>query len=201
MFNGGTREFFKWLFPQAHLNQSLRILIIANTGMVFVIGLFAPFYALFVQKIGGDIAFAGFSWAILSIIQGALILLFMKWELRVKEQELLIAFGYVLRGAVFVSYAFMQSMPQLILTQVVWGIAAAISTPAFDAVYSAHTTHDDSLVQWGGWEGVAAIATGVAALLGGIVIQVFGYTAVFLGMAVMSMLLGVFIWSRPRELL
>jgi len=195
------REFFKILFPQTRLNKSLRILITTNTLMVFVLGMFAPFYAVFVQKIGGDIAFIGISWAILSIVAGVLILLFSNWQLKIKEQELLIALGYFIRGIVFLSYAFMNSVSQLIFTQIVWGLGIAISAPAFDAVYGAHTTKEDSIVQWGQWEGVASITTGLAALVGGILIQMVGYFPVFISMAGLSILLGLYIWRLPRELL
>jgi len=184
-----------------HLNRSLRILITLNTGMTFVIGVFAPFYAVYVQKIGGDIAFAGLAWAVMQIVSGVLTIFFTRWSLRVKEQELLLAFGYLLRATVFLSYAFMTSMEQLIFTQVVWGIAAAIGVPAFDAVYSAHTTTNESIGQWGGWEGVAGIAAGVAALLGGFVIQAFGFQPMFLAMSVIAFLLAVYIWQLPREIL
>ena len=65
MHDWNARNIFKVFFPQTRLNRSLRILIITNTGIVFVVGLFAPFYAVFIQNIGGNIAFAGFSWALL----------------------------------------------------------------------------------------------------------------------------------------
>lgn len=192
---------FAFISPSAHLNRGLRILITTNSILVFIIGLFAPFYAVFVQQIGGSIAFAGLSWAIFSVVAGVLILLFSKWELRSKEPELLIALGYILRGAVFLSYAFMTNLTQLVATQVLWGIASALGTPAFDAVYAEHTNRKNSIAQWGGWEGVSAIATGLAALVGGILIQSFGYQAVFASMSVISFGLGVYIWQLPRKVL
>ena len=169
--------------------------------MVFVVGLLAPFYAIFVQKIGGNIAFAGFSWGIFSIVAGVLTLLFGKWQLKVKEQELLLALGYLIRGLVFLSYAFMGSIAQLFFTQILWGVGAALGTPAFDAVYSAHTNERDSIVQWGQWEGIAAVAAGLAAIIGGIFIQEVGYSTVFIGMSVICFLLGAYIWRLPREVL
>ena len=95
----------------------------------------------------------------------------------------------------------MGSIAQLIFTQVLWGVGAALGTPAFDAVYSAHTNKEDSIVQWGQWEGIAAIATGLAAIVGGILIQEVGYPVVFIGMAVICFLLGIYIWKLPREVL
>ena len=196
-----VKQFFEIIFPKEKLNRSLRILIAVNTGMVFIIGMLAPFYAVFVQKIGGNIAFAGFSWAVFSIVAGVLTLLFGKWQLKVKEQELLLALGYFIRGAVFLSYAFMGSIAQLIFTQVLWGIGAAIGSPAFDAVYAAHTNKESSIMQWGQWEGIASIATGFAAIIGGILIQAVGYFVVFAGMSVLSFLLGIYVWRLPREVL
>jgi len=195
------KQIFEYIFPQKRFNRALIILITSNTAMVFVIGLLTPFYAVFVQKIGGNIASAGFSWAVFSIVAGVLTLLFAKWQLKVKEQELLLALGYLIRGLVFLSYAFMGSIAQLIFTQVLWGVGAALGTPAFDAVYSAHTSKEDSIVQWGQWEGIAAIATGLAAIVGGILIQEVGYSVVFIGMAVICFLLGIYIWRLPREVL
>lgn len=167
----------------------------------FVIGMFAPFYALFVKQIGGDIALAGVSWAVFEIICGVLTLMFTKWSLRVREQELLLALGYVLRAVVFLSYAYMTSFSQLIVTQVLWGVAAAIGVPAFDAIYSAHTSHDSSIAEWGGLEGMSAIATGFAALAGGYAIKAFGFESIFFMMSGVSFLLAIYIWRLPREVL
>jgi MFS family permease len=196
-----ARQLYHLLFPGVHLNRSLRILITVSTLMNFVIGMFSPFYAIFVLKIGGDIAFAGLSWAVFEVVCGVLMLLFTRWGLRVREQELLIALGFILRSGVFLSYAFMTTMTQLLLTQVLWGIAAAIGIPAFDAVFAAHTSKDGSIAEWGGLEGVTSIAIGIAALLGGLVIKSFGFTSIFIGMAALTFGLGVYIWRLPREVL
>ncbi len=195
------RNVFHAIFPGSGLNQSLRTLIVLNTIFTFLIGIFAPFYAIFVKEIGGDIAFAGISWALFTIVSGVLMLFFIKWELRVREQELLLALGYLIRSVVFVSYAFMSSIPQLLLTQVLWGIAAAIGVPAFAALYSTHTSRERSIGEWGGLEGVSSIATGVAALVGGFAIEAFGFQPVFFVMAGVSFLLALYIWLLPRDLL
>lgn len=196
------RGFLKRIFllasPRTHLNRSLRILITTNAIFVFILGLFAPFYAVFVAHIGGSIAFAGLSWAVLMIVSGILVLLFTNLELRVTEQKVLIALGYILRAAVFLSYAFMSSMTQLLATQILWGVATAVGSPAFDAVYAAHTTKESSISQWAGWEGVSSIVTGIAALAGGLIIQSFGYQAIFLMMATVSLLLGIYLLRLPH---
>lgn len=86
-----SRENFKKLFalilPHTRLNKSLRILVVTNSILVFIIGLFAPFYAVFIQRVGGNIASAGFLWAIFLIVAGLLIFFFSKWELKVKKNR------------------------------------------------------------------------------------------------------------------
>lgn len=189
------------LFPPRRLNKSLRVLVLVNTAMVFAAAMFTPFYAVFVQKINDNLAVVGFSWAIYPIISGILIFLFSRWEMKVKEQELLLAVSYFIRGAVFLSYAFMGSISQLIFTQVLWGVGAALGSPAFDATYSAHTSREGSIAEWGQWEGMASFATGIAALTGGVIIQAIGYPWLFGTMSGLSIFLGIYIWRLPRELL
>lgn len=191
-----------FLFPARKLNRSLRILIAVNTAMVFIVAMFAPFYAIYVQdKIGGNLAIAGFSWAIYPIVAGILIFIFSQLGMKVKEQELLLALGYFIRGLVFLSYAFMGSIGQLIFTQVLWGIGSALGVPAFDATYGKHTSSEKSIAEWGQWEGMAYIATGAAALISGIVIQLVGYFWLFCLMSAASVILGIYIWFLPRDLL
>ncbi|MBU1870601.1 MFS transporter [Patescibacteria group bacterium] len=201
MEQNNLKKLYAFILPKTSLNRSLRILIMVNSILVFIMGLFMPFYAVFIQRIGGNIAFAGLSWAIFSIISGILIFLFSNWQMKVKEPELLIALGYILRGGVFASYAVMTNIPQLIITQIFWGIAVALGTPAFDSVYASHTNKESSIIEWGRWEGIAAIVTGVAALIGGIIIQAFSYEIIFIIMAIISFGLGIYVWRLPRELL
>ena len=195
------KSFYDFLLPQTTLNRALRILITVNATMVFVFGMFTPFYAVFVVRLGQDVAFAGLTWAVFSVVAGILTFLFSRWELKVVEQELLIVVGYFLRAAVFVSYAFMENVPQLVLTQILWGFAVAIGNPAFDAVYSSHTSRESSIVEWGNWEAIAQIATGLAALIGGVIIQYLGYQVMFLFMAALTIFLGVAILRLPRDVL
>ena len=159
------------------------------------------FYAIFIENMGGSVATAGFTWGLFMIVAGILTLLFSRWELRMKEQELLLAIGYIIRGAAFLSYAFMASMSQLVVTQVLWAVGMALGAPAFDSLYASHTDKDDSIQQWGSWEGIAAISSGSAALIGGVLIQEFGFSAVFLSMAIICFLLGAYIWLLPRDVL
>jgi predicted MFS family arabinose efflux permease len=175
------------------LNKHLRMLIFVNTTLTFAVGMFAPFYAVFVQKIGGGAVLAGVSWALFSVVSGLLILVLSKWELHIKKRHMLLASGYLIRSIVFLSYAFMDNIPQLLVTQVLWGVASALGTPAFDALYTSNISKDAAITEWGDWEGISAIATGIAALIGGVLIQVIGFKILFLLMSVICLSLGIYL--------
>jgi MFS family permease len=191
-----------FLFPPRKLNKSLRVLVSVNTVMVFVVAMLSPFYIMFVtERINANAAVAGLSWAIFPIVAGILTFFFSRWEMKVKEQELLLAVSYFIRSVVFLSYAYMGGIAQLMFTQVLWGLGSALGSPAFDAIYSSHTTREGSIAEWGQWEGMSNVATGIAALASGIFIQSFGFFWLFWVMSFSSAILGIYIWLLPRELL
>src|SRR3989344_1451811 len=129
------RNLFNLIYPEPRLNRSLRILLMTNAVLVFILGLFMPFYAVFIQRIGGNIAFAGLSWGLFLIVSGVLTFWMSDMQIHMKEQELILALSYFLRGVVFASYAFMASMQQLIITQILWGLAAALGNPVLHACH------------------------------------------------------------------
>ncbi len=195
------KDLINRIYNKTRLNRGLRVLLASNAVLTFSIGLFAPFYAVFVQKIGGNIVFAGLSWGLFSVVTGVLVLAFSDWGLRVQRQERLVALGYATRSIVFLSYAFMNNIPQLLMTQVLWGIGTAVGAPAFDSLYSKHTDSDGSLWQWGQYEGLSSIAVGISALIGGLVIAWLGYRMLFILMAAICLALGVYIWRLPKDVL
>jgi predicted MFS family arabinose efflux permease len=188
-----SKDKIKILPHGSKLNRNLKILIFVNTVLNFTVGMFAPFYAVFVEKIGGGAALAGVSWALFSVVSGILILLLSQWEFHLKKRHVLLAFGYLIRSVVFLSYAFMGNIPQMLVTQVLWGVASALGTPAFDALYTSNLSKEATIVEWGDWEGISAIATGVAALVGGLLIQAIGFKVLFIFMSITMAALGSYI--------
>jgi hypothetical protein len=78
-------------------------------------------------------------------------------------------------------------------------VGSALGTPAFDALYASSISEKEAIAQWGNWEGLSAIATGVAALVGGFLIQWVGFAPLFLLMAAVAAALGISIlYKRHR---
>lgn len=181
--------------------QSIKILITISTLLTFLTGLFAPFYALFVEKLGGGIEVAGASWAVFSIVSGLMILLFRPWASTIQQKRRIMIGGMFLRSFTFVFFIFIDSFLELILVQVLVGISIALVNPSYDALFTKHTSEEQAISDWGGWEGMTSIATGLASITGGYLIKFFGYEAVFIPMAVISFCAALYLQFLPKEIL
>ena len=177
----------------------IKILLLSSTITTFLTGLFAPFYVLYVEKLGGDIEKAGTSLAVFSIVSGVLVLAFSVWETSVKNKKNLYISGLLLRAIVFMLYIFIDSYYTLLLAQFLLGISSALVNPSFDALFTEHLTKEKVIAEWGGWEGLTAIATGAAAFVGPYLIVSFGFGFVFTTMAVITTSIAVRLMFLPKE--
>ncbi|MEK7791129.1 MAG: MFS transporter, partial [Deltaproteobacteria bacterium] len=157
------------------MKTSFKILLFADAITLFSGALLGPIYAIFVQKIGGDILDASVAFAIFSLVSGAVIFLIGRFEDRVKEQERLIVAGYLIIAVGYFGYLLVQNPLHLFIVQAVIGIGMAFELPAIDATYSKHLDHNRAAYNWGAWEGMNRFMMGGGALLGGIIATAFGF--------------------------
>jgi len=184
-----------------HLNTALRILLATN-GLILVSGaMFGPIYALFVEKIGGDLLDASYAYAAFSVSAGTMAIISGKFADRIKEKELVVVFGYALMAIGFFSYIFVQSVWHLLIIQVLIGLGEAIYSPAFDAVYSQHIAKSSSGLQWSFWEAMNYFTMTVGALIGGYLTTYFGFNMMFVLMASLCLISSLYILFLPRKVL
>jgi hypothetical protein len=85
----------------------------------------------------------------------------------------------VLESIGFLGYLFITEIWQLFIVQAVFGLAVAVRTPAFDGLYSAHLDKGRYASEWGVWESITWIVTGVSAFVGGFVVSQWGFDTLF----------------------
>ncbi len=181
------------------LNKALRILLVTN-GMILMAGaMLGPIYALFVEKVGGDLMDASIAGGIYAFTAGAVTLASGKYSDRVKENELIVVLGYLIIGLGFILYIFVDSIIFLFVVQIIIGLGEAIYSPAFDAVYSKHLDGDRSGTQWGMWESMNYFTAAAGSFAGGAVVTIFGFEALFIIMAVMAFWSAGYIYHLKRR--
>jgi len=159
------------------MNQKLKVLLWTYGFFTFGQYLMLPIYAVFVENIGGDLLTAGLAYGIYALVTGVLIYSFGRWEDRVKHQEKLVVLGYFLQLIATAGYLLVSKPVHLFYLQVLFGIATSINTPAYDSIYSKNLDKGKFASEWGIWESMNWIVTGIGALLGGWVAQTFSWKA------------------------
>lgn len=177
------------------MKKWLKVLLLADFFMMFAIGMLTPIYAIFVKEIGGDILAASGAWAIFTFTCGILIFIIGRWEDRVQHLEKMVFLGYMLRCFTFIGYFFVANKFHLFGVQVLLGIGAAMTLPAYDSLYSKLLSKGHYASEWGAWEGMDKIVAGVAAIVGGLIASYFGFRVLFLVMF-FSSLVGLFISAK-----
>ncbi len=185
------------------MKRGLKILLIAEAWAVLALGMIAPIYAIFVEKIGGDILDASWAYFAFMFTSGAVIFLISHWEDKVRHKEKLIMLGYVLTSVGCLLYIFVENQFALMVTQVLLGLAVAVKDPAYDALYMEYIDHRKEASEWGDWESMFYITTAVAAIVGGYFANAFGFKALFIFMfltSVFSMATTLFLFKKKQYL-
>ena len=101
--------------------------------------MFSPIYALFVEELGGDVMVASNAWAVLSLAAGLFSFVTGKWENKIKETELGIAWSQFIIGFAYLIYFMADGVLALYAAQALLGIGLAFYWPTFHG-FMANTT-------------------------------------------------------------
>ncbi|MDD5732147.1 MAG: MFS transporter [Patescibacteria group bacterium] len=177
--------------PKKGLKRGIKILLMSDFFAAFAVGMIGPIYAIYVERIGGDILDASWAYFAFMISCGVVLYLMGLFENGVKNKGFFIVLGYVLTSLGCLSYIFVATQWHLIITQIILGLGQAVLSPVFDSLYGDYVNEDSESKEWAYWESMLYIANAVAALIGGYFAKSFGFKALFIMMFIIS-LFGVF---------
>jgi predicted MFS family arabinose efflux permease len=180
-------------------NKPLRILLFTNSMILLSAAMLGPIYALFVERIGGDLMDASIAGSIFALVAGLTTFVSGKYSDRVKESELIVALGYTIIGCGFLLYTVADSIYFLFMIQAIIGLGEAIYSPAFDSLYSKHLDGDKSGAQWGAWESMNYFSIACGASIGGLIVTYLGFDTLFILMGTLSIGSALYILQLKRE--
>ena len=148
-------------------------------------GLLGPMFAIFTERIGGDIfditgAYAGFLFAngILTVFIG-----------RISDhgsKVVLMVLGYFLNAVMTFGYLLVDTPGKLLVVQIFLGASAAMATPTWDALFSQYEDKRERGKEWGWSDGGPMIVSGVALLFGGYIVTKLGFDTLFILMGLVQ---------------
>jgi len=168
-------------------NKTTRILLLGANIWYFGEGMIGPLYAIFAEKVGGDILDITWAWSAYLVCTGCCYILFGRLFNRKKYKVQMMIFGYTLNALLTFGYLLVDNPFKLFLVQVGLGIAEAIGTPLWDSLYASSLNEEQDTYAWGVSTGQSQIVSGVSFGMGGLLTYYFSFTALFIVMGIIQL--------------
>jgi MFS family permease len=170
------------------MSKRASILIWSSNLWNFADGMLGPLFAVFAQKIGGDILNITWAWGAYLIIMGVGIIIVGLLSDKYSKQNMLFA-GYALQTVCTFGYLTVHSSFALFIVQAGMGLAAALANPTHYALLSQYSrTTEREGKMWGLADGRDKIAIGLAVFVGGVIVSTWSFAALFVVMGTVSLL-------------
>lgn len=168
-------------------SRTTKILLLGANIWYFGEGMMGPLFAVFAEKVGGDILDITWAWATYLIITGIMYILVGRLLNGKPYKEKIMVLGYALNAIFTFSYLYVSSPVQLFMVQAGLGISEAIGTPAWDSLYAKNLSEDMDAYAWGLSTGQSQIVTGVAFGIGGLITHFISFRVLFITMGMIQL--------------
>ena len=159
-------------------------------------GLLGPLFAVFAQRIGGNILDITWAWAIYLGLTGILTIISGRVSDRIWEwcgRERLLVAGYALNALCTFGYVYVQKPVHLFLVQAGLGVALALSNPTWSALYARYSPGESQAgYTWALVAGQQRLILAIAIILGGYIVNNFSFTALFLTMGTIQVIAAIY---------
>ena len=170
------------------LSRATRLLLLGANIWYFGEGMLGPLYAVFAEKVGGDILDITWAWAIYLIMTGVFYIVVGRLISGKPYKAKVMVIGYGLNAIFTFGYLFVSSPWHLIFVQAGLGIAEAVGSPAWDALYAKSLKEEHDAYAWGLSSGQSQIVTGASIVCGGLIVNYFSFNALFITMGIIQII-------------
>lgn len=170
------------------LTKTTKILLIASSLWYFGEGLFGPLFAVYAEKIGGDLLDITWAWAFYLVATGIFYFIIGKFFNNSRYKKQVMIAGYALNAILTFCYLFISNPTQLFILQIGLGIAEAFSTPIWDSLFANNLEDTDNTFHWSLASGHTHFVSGIAIAIGGLIANYVSFNALFLTMGIIQVI-------------
>ena len=170
------------------MKRSAKMLLFASSLWYFGEGLFGPLFAVFSEKVGGDLLDITWAWSLYLFVTGLFYIIIGKLFNRTVWKSKLIVIGYALNTIFTFAFLLVDDTTSLMWVQAGLGLAEAISTPAWDAAFSSELEDTNDTYIWGIANGQSFIVSGIAIAIGGLIANYISFEALFILMGCIQLI-------------
>ena len=148
--------------------------------------MFGPLLAVFTERVGGSILDISWAWATYLIVTSFVIIIVGKISDNKISKEKLMISGYALNVVFTFAYLTVSSPMRLFFVQAGLGVAAALAMPTWQALYAKYEDRKHAGYTWGLADGEAQLITGLAIIIGGLIVNYISFEALFIVMGIIQ---------------
>lgn len=181
----------QFVFPK--VNPVIKALIFSDILILSGFGLISPIFAVFItnQIKGGSVEVAGLAATIYLVSKSLGQIPVAEYIDKIKGERddfQLMLWGSVCFSLVPFLYLFLTTPGQLYLVQLLYGLATALTFPSWMAIFTRHIDSEKEGLEWGTYFTLTDLGGALAATVGGVLAQNFGFKPVFALVGIISLL-------------
>lgn len=188
------------------INKVVKILVFSDLVLLFGWGLITPILAIFIVESikGGDAKVAGIAigiyWLAKSILQIP-IANFLDKHIGEKDDYYFLIGGTLLASLVPLGFIFASLPWHMYGLQLIQALGMAAALPAWCAIFTRHIDKGREAQSWALDSSALGIGAGIAGIVGGTIAEAFGFTPLFIGVAIFGVIAAFLCILIRKELL
>lgn len=161
------------------LNRHVKILLLGANIWYLGEGMLGPLFAVFSERLGGSVLDITWAWSTYLIIAGLCNIAVGKFSDGHASKAKLMVAGYSLNALCTFGYLLVSEPQHLFFVQMGLGVSAALSGPTWAALYAHYEDKKQDGFEWGLASGQANIVTGIAIIIGGLLVNYASFKVLF----------------------
>ena len=173
------------------MNNTTKLLIMSDIFVLTGFGLIEPILSIFIKwnLVGGTIFAAGAASMLFIITKSIVQMPFSRYvdkHGRISRIKGLIIGTFLVSSVPFI-YIFSNHVNFIYIAQIIHGFGSGLAFPSWMGLWSKNLNIEHRSFEWSFYSTVTGIGTGVAALIGAEIAELFGFIYTFLMVGIMSL--------------
>ncbi|HLC75598.1 MAG TPA: MFS transporter [Candidatus Peribacterales bacterium] len=168
------------------MHRNIRLLLGSSIFIHMGLNILAPVYAIYVQRIGGQLIDASFSIGFYALLRGILYFVFAKFNDKHLPHRPILFSGYMMYTVAYLAYIIIDAPIWLFVIQGWLALADTILNPSWSTVIATSLQTGQERATYAKFYGYRSMFEALGAFLGGIAIVSIGFSWTFAIMALFA---------------
>lgn len=168
------------------MHRNVRLLLGSSIFIHMGLNILAPVYAIYVQRIGGQLIDASFSIGFYALLRGILYFVFAKLNDRHLPHRPILFGGYMMYAAAYLAYIIIDAPIWLFVIQGWLALADTILNPSWSTVIATSLQSGQERATYAKFYGYRSMFEALGAFIGGIAIVSIGFSWTFAIMSIFA---------------